>query len=656
MKSLAAAWRNAQLEPIRRAAVTAKATWERLLSEAETRSVKLNLPETVQEPFGGYLGTLARRLEEGLRLRVAAAEAEGAYQGAVQHLAGLKEDGRKVLTMYQRPASGSVQVSLEALVVELDTARQHQTEFGKCQVDLNALQEEREAKTLSAFLEERGVEESRFPAAWAEREHWKPLFASYADQKRVVETRLQEEDLWSAENRVLLDRGQSPLGRRELDLANLRAAVLEKARQANELVQRATESDREAERKAGTLKQLSNAGTQTGLIAARDVAAQALEAQRQREIDQRASAILIRRLEQRSRLEHLPPQLRIARDLFSRFTHHRYLLEFIDAAFYASEGGRLIPLEALSEGTRIQLLMAVRLGYIEFFETAAGLQLPIFLDEVLGNSDDARALAIIETILQLADTGRQIFYFTAQSDEVAKWRSLGGDRVEFKDLEVIRRRTDVARHPLPEKLHQRTPVEPPGGRSLEAYVRALNLPGPSAWVPIGLQHPWLALLEGDQVFLHRMLGIELVTLSQVKHYLAAREAGPESARVLGTIALLEAAQQALQDVLPKPLDANGLQGFEARWRDATLEAARSCGWDARLLMETDIDRMGEQGRVKLKEFLVKGGFTREVETPRMSVLNALKEQHGRDLPQDSAGWEAVERFVFQTPGPPVRVE
>ena len=43
------------------------------------------------------------------------------------------------------------------------------------------------------------------------------------------------------------------------------------------------------------------------------------------------------------------------------------------------------------------------------------------LDEALGNSDERRAEAIIDAALTLARSGRQVFYLTAQHDEVGKW-------------------------------------------------------------------------------------------------------------------------------------------------------------------------------------------------------------------------------------------
>ena len=78
-------------------------------------------------------------------------------------------------------------------------------------------------------------------------------------------------------------------------------------------------------------------------------------------------------------------------------------------------------LTELSSATRVQLLLSVRLAFVETGETR--YRLPLTLDETLANSDDVRASAIITTMASLAED-RQIFYFTAQNDEVNKWKEI----------------------------------------------------------------------------------------------------------------------------------------------------------------------------------------------------------------------------------------
>lgn len=77
----------------------------------------------------------------------------------------------------------------------------------------------------------------------------------------------------------------------------------------------------------------------------------------------------------------------------------------------------------LSRGTRMQLLLALRLGYVKSVEK---LELPFFFDEVLSTSDEARFSRIARTLTAIGEGGRQIFYFTCR-DEENRWRDIFSD-------------------------------------------------------------------------------------------------------------------------------------------------------------------------------------------------------------------------------------
>lgn len=154
-------------------------------------------------------------------------------------------------------------------------------------------------------------------------------------------------------------------------------------------------------------------------------------------------AILAEFLQRETRDSTRPAVFRRARELFARITYGRYRLELEEgerAQFRAFDTLKEIgqSLDELSSGTRVQLLLAVRVAFVE--QQEQGVKLPLILDETLANSDDARARAIIEAVVQIAAEGRQIFYFTAQHDEVQKWRAVDAaqevDR-KFIDLGAI---------------------------------------------------------------------------------------------------------------------------------------------------------------------------------------------------------------------------
>ncbi|MCA1746049.1 MAG: hypothetical protein LC655_00010, partial [Bacteroidales bacterium] len=129
-----------------------------------------------------------------------------------------------------------------------------------------------------------------------------------------------------------------------------------------------------------------------------------------------------------------------ANELFSRITSGRYGLRIDERGgggfrAYDNTLSRGQELEELSTGTRIQLLLSVRLAYIE--QQEEGLKLPVLADELLANCDDTRAAAIIEALIAISKEGRQVFYFTAQADEVAKWKYyLEKEKVEHRVFEL----------------------------------------------------------------------------------------------------------------------------------------------------------------------------------------------------------------------------
>ena len=123
-----------------------------------------------------------------------------------------------------------------------------------------------------------------------------------------------------------------------------------------------------------------------------------------------------------SAIRNAPPVFQRAQENFERVTDNRYTLGIPeDNTFRARDHhlNRDFDLTKLSSATRVQLLLSVRLAFVETQET--NYRLPLTLDETLANSDDPRAQAIIKTMSTLA-ANRQIFYFTAQEDEVSKWK------------------------------------------------------------------------------------------------------------------------------------------------------------------------------------------------------------------------------------------
>ncbi len=122
----------------------------------------------------------------------------------------------------------------------------------------------------------------------------------------------------------------------------------------------------------------------------------------------------------------MPRVFRKAKNNFLLVTNGRYELRLKGNVFHAydTEQRRTQNIQELSSATRVQLLLCVRIAFVESQETE--YRFPLTLDEALANSDDQRASTVIETIARLA-MQRQVIYFTAQEDEVQKWKNHAGD-------------------------------------------------------------------------------------------------------------------------------------------------------------------------------------------------------------------------------------
>ena len=275
-----------------------------------------------------------------------------------------------------------------------------------------------------------------------------------------------------------------------------------------------------------------------------------------------------------AREEQVPHVLKRARDLFAAITTDRYHLAVGDGGFVARDTvkERSFQLDELSSGTRVQLLLSVRMAFIE--EHELGVRLPLVLDEVLANSDDERARAIVEAVLHLCREGRQVFYFTAQADEVAKWQRLteeaGDVDCQLVSLDGVRREADT--EALPAAVKE---APAPEGRSHAEYGVVLDVSAWDGWRPVGELDLWYVISCPDTLYAMRRAGVN--RLGQLLS--AARR---DAARLVG-------ADEAT--VARSRVFADALRAWQEAWREGrglrvdrdTLEA---CG----AVSDTFIDR------------------------------------------------------------------
>lgn len=256
-----------------------------------------------------------------------------------------------------------------------------------------------------------------------------------------------------------------------------------------------------------------------------------------------------------------PAVLEHAAALLRAFTQGRHRLELAavaggPASFVAvdEQTGLRQELSELSDGTRSQLLLAVRLAFITAME--GDEPLPIFLDEALTTTDPARFAAVAGALGELARAqGRQVFYLTSQPGDAAAWdaalaaRGLPPARV--LDLAAARGAAAAA---LPAQLPPPPPAPLPepgeGPAALEAWRLAVRVPPLDPARGAGAQHVAWLLLD-DARAEHRLLSSGA---SRVGPLLAALED-------LVDFGAVEAAQAARLRVRARALEA-----FIAAWQ------------------------------------------------------------------------------------------
>ncbi|SFD92083.1 ATP-binding protein [Thermophagus xiamenensis] len=194
--------------------------------------------------------------------------------------------------------------------------------------------------------------------------------------------------------------------------------------------------------------------------------------------------LIVNELKEETRDQNRPQVFKGANELFNKITAGRYELrltneETISFSAYDTLLRKEQPLSQLSTGTRIQLLLAVKLAFIEKQETS--IKLPLLVDELLANSDDERASAIINALIAISREGRQIFYFTAQEDEVRKWMAFLKEQNDVSySFITIKNGTSPNNSPYWESLLQEKKlfhaVPPPEGKSHDQYRKYINVP------------------------------------------------------------------------------------------------------------------------------------------------------------------------------------
>ena len=357
-------------------------------------------------------------------------------------------------------------------------------------------------------------------------------------QSQELHERLRQLDEWREKKQNLLSLQDSVTDKCNL-LAD-RPEILEKTQTLEaEDLQDELEQARDRAERLGDLREekgrIENSVNRTGRDHAREKALaevaliqDQLETIRAGVIDTQIANILLDEIESAHRKESEPPLLEAARELFSAFTHHQWELEFIEndeSSFEAKDLalGERRPLSELSTATRMQLLLALRMGQIKLREQS-GPSLPLIVDEALTTSDHERAGVIMRTLQQLADEqGRQILYLAAGTHEYHLWEHATGKPPKLIDLGAIRQKT--GQNTGPEfRLPERQTIPEPEGMSAADYARLLKVPNIDQRQPIGKLHVFHVLHDQLELLHHLLSDWRIGTLGQFENLLKT-EAG-----------------------------------------------------------------------------------------------------------------------------------
>jgi len=148
-------------------------------------------------------------------------------------------------------------------------------------------------------------------------------------------------------------------------------------------------------------------------------------------MDRYISLVMARRLLQeavnRFEKEHQPELLNIINKIFGKitngsYTHIKTSLDKENPFRVVDKNGNEKTPEQLSTGTREQLYLAIRLGYIEYYSRKSEI-LPIIMDDVMVNFDDKRAQNTAKTIMDLSKD-KQIILMTCHENTIKRFQKI----------------------------------------------------------------------------------------------------------------------------------------------------------------------------------------------------------------------------------------
>ena len=383
----------------------------------------------------------------------------------------------------------------------------------------------------------------------------------------------------------------------------------------------ASEHDDLLEEKTELKKEIEDAKASTEIADAvqdRNEALVALEEALEADVADAVTDTLLELMEAETVTSNQEPVFQRADVLLRRITDGQFELRLDDGTFRAYDTGeqRRVDLNNLSSGTRVQVLLAVRVAFVEHREQETAP--PLLLDETLAPFDDQRAETVLDTVIDLAREGRQVFYFTARYDERTRWEN----RLEESDVEYGLHHLaagdghdPIADPPTLEKPDA-IDVPAPEGDDHETYRDRLNVPTFDPRQGATSAPLWYVTEDPELLYRLRAAGIErwghlrsLLEVGAVDGLLS--ESSREQVQRHG--AALETFVEAYTVGRGKAVDRDVLEAIDAvsdNFIDEVSALADQVDGDPDALLEKvpDIHRFGSQKTENLRECLRDEGY------------------------------------------------
>jgi exonuclease SbcC len=357
-------------------------------------------------------------------------------------------------------------------------------------------------------------------------------------------------------------------------------------------------------------------------LAASASAAAALTDVRQTNRESALGQMLLDRVELQHEKESRPQVLEQAAEYFRLFTGGRYELQMADQAegrerfqARAEDSTQPLELQELSDGTRAQLLLAVKLAFMTVAEE--GARPPIFLDDSLSSADPARFAAVAASLGRLAaEEERQIFYLTPNpADAAAFQRALaekGLAAAHHIDLAEIRGVAGAADPSLldPANLPANLMAPDPAGMGAADYAVELKTPQPNPWAPWGTL-PVVFVLQDNLDLVRRLIDGNAATLGRFEInrdtlITAAVITADEAAMVVAGSDLWKAWLDGWRIGRARPVTREFLKDSAAvsgNYLEQVTAVLENCRWNGALLMEAIEAKKVKGFRVNKREQL-----------------------------------------------------